>query len=202
MTITWLGHSCFLLESGGFRVLLDPYHSVPGLPDVSAEADAVYCSHDHFDHNHTQNVRLTAGREDPFTVTEVPSFHDDQGGALRGGNTIRRFQAEGLSVVHLGDLGCALTAEQIAALRPCDALLVPVGGFYTIDAQGAKAAADTLAPRVIVPMHYRSGDKGFDNIETVEPFLALFPQELVRRYDGDRLTLTADTPAQVAVLSV
>ena len=24
MTITWLGHSCFLLESDGFRVLLDP----------------------------------------------------------------------------------------------------------------------------------------------------------------------------------
>ena len=202
MTITWLGHSCFLLESGGFRVLLDPYHSVPGLPDVAAEADAVYCSHDHFDHNHTQNVRLTTGRDDPFTVTEVPSFHDDQGGALRGGNTIRRFQAEGLSVVHLGDLGCALTAEQAAALRPCDALLVPVGGFYTIDAQGAKAVAEALSPRVIVPMHYRTEAFGLREIDTVEPFLALFSKELVRHYDANRLELTADTPAQVAVLSV
>lgn len=34
MTITWLGHSCFLLESGGFRALLDPYHQVRGLPDI------------------------------------------------------------------------------------------------------------------------------------------------------------------------
>ena len=42
MKITWLGHSCFMLEADGFRVLLDPYHEVQGLPDVRAEADAVY----------------------------------------------------------------------------------------------------------------------------------------------------------------
>lgn len=142
MTITWLGHSCFLLESGGFRVLVDPFQGVPGLPDTAARANAVYCSHGHFDHNHTQNVTLAEGGEDPFAVTEVPSSHDGQGGTLRGPNTIRRFAAEGLSVVHLGDLGCQLTAEQVRALRPCDALLVPVGGFYTIDAQGAKAVAE------------------------------------------------------------
>ncbi len=41
MTITWLGHSSFILESGGFRVLLDPFHEVPGLPDTRTEADAV-----------------------------------------------------------------------------------------------------------------------------------------------------------------
>ena len=128
MTITWLGHSCFLLESGGFRVLVDPFQGVPGLPDTEARANTVYCSHGHFDHNHTQNVTLTEGGEDPFAVTEVPSSHDGQGGTLRGPNTIRRFAAEGLSVVHLGDLGCQLTAEQVRALRPCDALLVPVGG--------------------------------------------------------------------------
>ena len=102
MTITWLGHSCFLLESGGFRVLIDPFQGVPGLPDTAARANAVYCSHGHFDHNHTQNVTLAEGGEDPFAVTEVPSSHDGQGGTLRGPNTIRRFAAEGLSVVHLG----------------------------------------------------------------------------------------------------
>ena len=47
MKLTWLGHSCFLLESGGFRALLDPYKSVQGLADIAMEADAVYCSHGH-----------------------------------------------------------------------------------------------------------------------------------------------------------
>ena len=54
MTITWLGHSCFVLESGGFRALLDPYKCVRGFPDITAEADAVYCSHGHFDHAYTE----------------------------------------------------------------------------------------------------------------------------------------------------
>lgn len=150
MTITWLGHSCFLLESGGFRVLLDPFRDVPGLADVEAEADAVYCSHGHFDHAYTDRVRLTSGRENPFTVTEIPTFHDGQGGALRGENTVRRFEAGGVSVVHLGDLGHQLTPEQVQAVSPCDVLL-PVGGTYTVDSGEARAVAEAVGPRVIVP---------------------------------------------------
>lgn len=202
MTITWLGHSCFVLESGGYRILLDPYQSVRGLPDVETEADAVYCSHGHFDHAYTEKVRLTAGRESPFTVREVAALHDDQGGALRGANTIRCFTARGITAVHLGDLGHQLSGEQTEAIGRCDALLVPVGGTYTVDAAGAKAVADALKPRIIIPMHYRAGEKGFDNIDTVDPFLALFPTELVRRYPDNVLAVEADTPAQVAVLAV
>lgn len=202
MTITWLGHSCFVLESGGYRILLDPYQSVPGLPDIEAEANAVYCSHGHFDHAYTEKVRLTTGKESPFTVREVSTFHDDQGGSLRGTNTVRCFSAEGVTVVHLGDLGHQLSGEQAEAVGSCDVLLIPVGGTYTVDAAGAKAVAEALKPRVIVPMHYRAGEKGFDNIDTVEPFLSLFPQELVRRYPGSVLTVEADTPKQVAVLTV
>ena len=133
MTITWLGHSCFILESGGFRALLDPYHEVPGLPDTEAEADAVYCSHDHFDHGYTEKVRLTSGRENPFSVTEVQTFHDDKGGTLRGSNVIRKFTAGGVSVAHFGDLGHPLSPEQLAELGGCDAILIPVGGFYTME---------------------------------------------------------------------
>lgn len=202
MTITWRGHSCFVLESGGYRVLLDPYRSVRGLPDIGEAADAVYCSHGHFDHAYTEKIRLTAGKVSPFTVREVATFHDDQGGALRGTNTVRCFSAEGMTVVHLGDLGHQLSGEQAEAIGRCDVLLVPVGGTYTVDAAGAKAVVDTLRPRIVIPMHYRSGEKGFDNIDTAEPFLGLFPQALVRRYPGSGLTVDAGTPEQVAVLSV
>ena len=84
MTITWMGHACFLLESGGYRVLLDPFKGVRGYPDTAARADAVYCSHGHFDHAYTDEVTLTAGGASPFTIREVDTFHDDQGGAARG----------------------------------------------------------------------------------------------------------------------
>lgn len=201
MTITWLSHACFLLESGGFRVLIDPFQNVPGLPDTEAEADAVYCSHGHFDHCYTEQIRLSEGKENPFTVEELQTFHDPEGGRLRGENTVRRFTAGGLSVVHLGDLGHPLSEEQVRAIAPCDALLIPVGGTYTVDAQGAKDVADQVGARVVIPMHYRSDFWGLESIETVDPFLLLWPAERIRRYPSGILPLEKDTPAQVAVLS-
>ena len=202
MTITWLGHSCFLLESGGFRALLDPFRDVPGLADVAAEADAVYCSHGHFDHAYTDRVRLTAGKKNPFTVTEIPTFHDGKGGALRGENTVRRFEAEGVSVVHLGDLGHQLSPEQVQAAGLCDALLLPVGGTYTVDSGEARAVAEAVGPRVIVPMHYRLGDMGFDVLTTLEDFLAQYPGDMAVRCPGNSLTLVPDMPRQIAVLEL
>ena len=202
MTITWLGHSCFVLESGGFRVLLDPYREVQGLSDIEAEADAVYCSHDHFDHGCTENIRLTEGKTNPFSVTEVQTFHDDQGGALRGSNMVRTFTAEGLTVAHLGDLGHQLSASQLAEIGRCEAILIPVGGFYTIDAAQAKQAADAIGAGVVIPMHYRKGPVGFDVLGTLEDFLALYPREAVKTYPANTMSLTRETPRQVAVLAL
>ena len=202
MTITWLGHSCFMLESGGFRVLLDPYHEVQGLPDIETEADAVYCSHDHFDHGYTENVRLTTGKENPFSVREIQTFHDDKGGTLRGKNIIHTFTAEGVTVAHLGDLGHQLSEAQLAEIGRCDVVLIPVGGFYTIDAAGAKAVAGAIGANVVIPMHYRKGGVGFDVLGTVEDFTKLYPQEQVKQYPSNALPLTKDMPRQVAVLSL
>ena len=201
MTITWLGHSCFMLEQDGYRVLLDPYRGVQGLPDIAAEAEAVYCSHDHLDHGYTEKVRLTSGKENPFTVTEVQTFHDDKGGTLRGKNVVRKFTAGGVSAAHLGDLGHPLSEEQLAELGYCDAVLIPVGGFFTIDAAAAKRIADATGAAVVVPMHYRNGAVGFDVLGTLDEFTKLYPAEQVKRY-GSSLTLEKDMEKQVAVLTI
>ena len=34
MNVTWLGHSCFLLEADGYRVVIDPYTGVDGYPPL------------------------------------------------------------------------------------------------------------------------------------------------------------------------
>lgn len=202
MTITWLGHSCFILESGGFRALLDPYRDVRGLADVETEADAVYCSHGHFDHAYTEHVRLTQGKDNPFAIKEIETFHDGEGGALRGGNTVRRFTAEGVSVVHLGDLGHPLSETQLAEIGPCDVLLIPVGGYYTIDAGQAKAVADAIGAAVVIPMHYRKGGVGFTELGTLDEFTGLYPEGFVVRYPGGSLTAAKGMPEQVAVLTL
>ena len=113
MKLTWLGHSCFAVESGGYRVVLDPYY-VESYPPLHTSANEVLCSHHHRDHDYVEAVELTPRGDSPFTVETVQAFHDDQGGALRGTNTIHILAAEGLRVVHLGDLGHELSGEQLA----------------------------------------------------------------------------------------
>lgn len=200
MRLIWNGHSCFTLETSQGRVVFDPYLDdyVPGLAHLDLTADLVLCSHLHRDHGARNLVKLT-GRSPAVQVEEIATFHDPKEGALRGPNTIRVLTAEGLRVAHLGDLGCELEGWQLEKLRGVDVLLVPVGGYYTIDAAQAQALAEQVKPRVVVPMHYRSDTFGYDVLTTVEDFLA-FRSDVVR-YEGNTLEITKDTPAQTAVLT-
>jgi len=194
MTITLLGHACFRIEEDGYKLVTDPYTGVEGYPDTHTEAHAVYCSHDHFDHCFTQGVTLLPERESPFSVTEIQAFHDDQGGALRGRDTIRVFSAGGVRVCHLGDLGHRLSDEQAAAIGPLDVLLIPVGGFFTIGPELAAETVRQLSPRCAVPMHYRHAPYGLTKVGGVEPFLSLFPAGSVKKLDGPSFAVTPDLP--------
>ncbi len=200
MKITWLGHSCFKLESQGYSVILDPYQDgkVPGYAPLREEADQVLCSHGHGDHCGVENVTLKRGGTSPFTVETVSAWHDDQQGALRGPDTIHILDDGQCRVAHLGDLGCALTAEQKDKLRGLTALLIPVGGYYTIDAAQASGLADELAPAVVIPMHYRDGGFGYDVIGTLNQFTSLRGD--VKEYSGSVLELTPRMEKQTAVL--
>ncbi len=170
--ITWYGHSCFLIELAGGSVVLDPYTtgSVPGLRLPDLNADAVHASHSHSDHNGTDCV-LTSGKPLPFTLREVAGTHDRGGAGNWQDNTISVIEGEGLRLVHLGDQGCVLTPEQVEKIGKPDLLMVPVGGFCTVSGREARQIAAQLEPTVIVPMHYRSNNIGFDMIDTVDEFL-------------------------------
>lgn len=185
MTVTWLGHACFALEHEGYRIVTDPWREVPGFGEMKTEANAVYCSHGHYDHAATETVTIISGGTSPFTVTEIPTFHDEVQGAKRGENTIRMFEAAGIRVAHLGDLGHPLSEAQLAPLRGVDVLLIPIGGVYTMDPFEAKQLADAVGAAVTVPMHYRRGELGFDNIADVEDFLSRFDSRAVIRIHGN-----------------
>ena len=196
MRITWNGHACFTIESDNYRLVFDPY-TLEVYPPLSLKAHAALCSHGHRDHCHTDAITFESKRESPFTVETLSVFHDDQQGALRGSNTIHIVRGEGMCVVHLGDLGHALSEEQLAAIRGCDLLLIPVGGFYTIDAPTAKALMDAAAPRVTVPMHYRHGEFGLRPVAELSDFLALVSEATM--LESNSFTLTPDSPAGIVV---
>lgn len=202
MKLTWLGHSCFKVEEDGYIIVIDPYHDgmIPGLSPLNVSAHEVLCSHAHNDHSHVEAVRiLPTQKESPFHIIRVESAHDDCGGTLRGMNTIHVLEANGVRIAHLGDLGCMLFPAQIVAIGKLDALLLPIGGFYTIDANEAKHVADSLSPNVVIPMHFRSETFGFTVlINTLDDFLALCDD--VVRMDTDTIELTRNMKRQTVAL--
>lgn len=198
MRIIWNGHACFTLASGDYRLVLDPY-TLEVYPPLSVEADEALCSHGHRDHDHVESVTFRKGGVSPFRVQKMSVFHDGEQGALRGKNTVHIIDGEGLRVVHCGDLGHLLSREQLDTLGRVDLLLIPVGGYYTIDAAEAKAVVDAVAPRIAVPMHYRHGEFGLRPVGEVEEFLRLFDRTDIRRLDTNEFTLTADTEGGIIV---
>ncbi len=174
MKITWLGHSCFMLEGAEGTLVLDPYSdgSVPGWRLPELKADAVLCSHGHADHAGVEKVKLS-GRAHGYGIEAVGCFHDGEGGALRGENIIHIITGGGVRVAHLGDLGHGLDSEQLARIGRPDVLLIPVGGHFTIDAAQADAIAREIGARVTVPMHYRGEGFGYEVIGPLSDFTAL-----------------------------
>ena len=191
MKLTWNGHSCFTFDTDMGSVVFDPYETdyVPGLHLPDLAADMVLCSHGHNDHCYPEGVRQSH-RAVGFTVEIVDTFHDGEGGSLRGENKVHIIDAAGFRLAHMGDLGHVPTEAQYAAMGRIDALLVPIGGFYTIDEVQAKEICDRLQPRIIFPMHYRKGDMGFDLIAEPDGFLAMFDR--VTWVDGHTAELTDD----------
>ena len=199
MKLTWYGHSCFLVETAEGSAVLDPYApgSVPGLELPPLRADLALCSHGHRDHGYAAGVQLS-GRAPALRVEKLETFHDAQKGALRGPNTVHILEAEGLRLVHLGDLGHMLSPEQLAVLGRVDLLLIPVGGHYTIGPDTAAELAEAVGARITLPMHYRGQGFGYEVIGPVEPFLAR--REKVLRLDSSVLLPgEVETPATVVL---
>ncbi len=94
--------------------------------------------------------------------------------------TILHFRAEGLHVVHLGDLGHALTDDEIMPLRGAEIVLVPAGGPPTIDFPLIAPLLDAIGPRVVIPMHYKTPRINLD-IQPVERFCEALPGWPVER---------------------
>ena len=178
MKLKYYGHACFTLRFADGTVLaIDPFDESVTYAPCDAVCDAALLSHDHFDHNHVQSLRgdfvvlREAGSYEVrgVRITAVPSFHDKQRGALRGKNLIFRIEGDGLTIVHLGDLGHMPDEDQLRAIAGADVLLTPIGGTYTIDTPEAEEVIRLAQPKHAVAMHFRTPDYDF-NASTCEAF--------------------------------
>jgi L-ascorbate metabolism protein UlaG (beta-lactamase superfamily) len=209
MKIKYLAHAAFLITSEkGTRILTDPYETSVALKHgaINETADIVTVSHEHGDHNNVAAVKgnpkvVKASAEvKDIKIKAIPTAHDNSGGSQRGGNTIFCFEVDGVRVCHAGDLGHLLSAEQVKAIGKVDVLMIPVGGFFTIDAGTATRVCDQLKPKVIIPMHYKTDKLDFP-IKGVEDFLK--GKSNVTRSNNSEIELKAGklpASAQIMVL--
>ena len=175
MKLTYHGHSCFTLDFDGYKIVVDPFNEVPGYEPYTLEANEILPSHDHFDHNYVEAVKVTpADRPEGLKITEIHSFHDPEGGKLRGENILRIFEYKGLRVMHAGDIGVHPTPEQTELMKNLDVLMIPTGGTFTLNEKESKVFAEEIGAKVVVPMHYRNGKYGFDVISTLDDFVKLY----------------------------
>ncbi len=208
MQITWYGHSCFLLTAEDApRVLTDPCDPETGYQLHDIDADVVTVSHGHHDHDCVSVVkgmpviiRLAGERRfENLNITGIPTWHDETQGSERGGNLLFLFEMGGLRLLHLGDLGHALSADDIRAIGRVDVLLTPIGGRYTIDARAARQVFDTIDPHVLIPMHYKTEALSF-SIDGLEPFLEQSADLSIHRLNEASCTLEKDMLGEDRIL--
>lgn len=210
MLIRHIGHAEFLIVTeSGVRIVTDPYDASCGYPLQKTDADIALISHHHHDHDAVENLKGEpriidkAGQYTPepdVRVTAVKGFHDDEQGSKRGETLLFLIETEGLRIVHLGDLGCALDNNQLEQLKKPDILMIPIGGFYTIGAEQAKQTAEQLGAGIILPMHYRTEYNQDWPISGPEAFLEQFAtKEICQGAEAVRVT-KADMMCQPRII--
>ena len=176
VNVEWVGHACFRVwRESGAVIVMDPYTpQAIGLPEDgrTIEGDTVIVSSlDDRAHGYPKLVRGnprvinalelalkgTEAKVDGspvITLGVAESPMHDSGSPKK--NAIYALQVGGLWILHLGDLGYGLGAEEMAPfVGRCDLLLAIVGQANTIALEDLDVLIEHLGPKWIIPMHYR-----------------------------------------------
>ena len=171
--IVWLGHSSVRID-GEKVIYIDPWK----LTDPK-KADLILISHSHYDHLSVEDVGKIR-KEDTVIITTKDSAADLSGDirivkpgdvvqvgeisieAVPSYNTDKDFHPRengwlgfvvtvgGKRIYYCGDTDLIPEMEAIRA----DIMLVPVGGTYTMTAEQAARAVNTVRPEIAIPIHY------------------------------------------------
>lgn len=180
MEIRYFGQASFLIKSKNAKLVTDPFDpQMVGLKFPHVEADIVTVSHQHADHNRSDLVGgnpLVLDWPGQFEkkgvkISGFKYFHDQKKGAERGENILYKIEADAVSVLHCGDLGAIPEDNFLDEVGEVDVLLVPTGGFYTIDKSDAADLIKKIDPSIVIPMHYRTPKHKITELSPVDEFL-------------------------------
>ena len=166
-TLTFVGHSTFLIESpGGVRIATDynDYVRPEAIPDIATMNRAHSTHYTLSPDPAIKHVLHGWGEGDQparheFTLGDVyvrnvpTNIRDWAGGTIYSQNSIFVFEMAGLCIAHLGHLHHTLTPAHLDAMGRIDVVLVPVDGSFTLNTDGMVEVLKQIDAPLAIPMH-------------------------------------------------
>ena len=90
-----------------------------------------------------------------------------------------RWEMDGISIGHMGDVGNPFTAEEIEFFRGIDVFLALAGDIPTIRLTDLKQVIDQVQPKLVIPMHFRTLRYKPRNMLWIESFLSHFDDDSI-----------------------
>jgi L-ascorbate metabolism protein UlaG (beta-lactamase superfamily) len=205
VSIQWLGHTCFLLNTGNVKILINPFNTLGctakyRLPNVPS--DLVLISSQLLDEGAIDKISGNPKLVYQPGVYEfrgvkfqgITTDHDRKNGQQFGKNIAWKLNQGGINLLHLGGSAAPITLEQKILMGRPDVLFIPVGGSAkAYNAQEAKDAIAVLNPKLVIPTHYRTqaADAKECDITPVDDFLTLMQGVNIRRSNNDSVAINS-----------
>ncbi len=174
INIEWLGHATFKTWDG-VLVYTDPFV----LPEDAEKADLILVTHGHSDHCNPNNIDQVRKVDTVIVTTSacanklsgdvraikvgdtltvkgiaievVPAYNIEKAFHPKGEGIGFVFEVDGVRIYHAGDTDFI---PEMKDLKEIDVALLPIGGTYTMDEDGAADAVKVIMPKIVIPMHY------------------------------------------------
>ena len=221
MKLKWYGHASFRITSSlGTSIVTDPYvpqtsgykpYSEPAdVVVISSDNDSFHCNAHLMPGSHiTINALELARSKRPRTERDVTIHAIEAMEALNhrehdpDQNGMYIIEADGLRVGHMGDIGNALSQDQLDFFKGIDVLLALAGGHPTIELADLRDMIAFTQPKIVVPMHFRTLTYKPRNTFWIESFLGLFNDSQVDFACASEVEISqASLPASTRVLIV
>lgn len=185
LKLYYLGHSCFVIKSKEYTLIMDPFLNGNPAAKVSPDeinASHIFVSHGHDDHmGDALSIAKRCGSVVYTTVEQASLFTDDvkvdagqHGGFIRTdfggvkflpaihGNTVPGAPAcgfliniDGKKIYFAGDTGLTMDMALLEEEK-VDVALLPIGDRFTMGPEDAARAVKLIKPKYVVPMHYNT----------------------------------------------
>lgn len=153
MTISWYGEVCFLLESGGVRVLIEPPQKESGLNPPRFKSDILIF------------INSESGKNDAFIIDSAGEYEikgvnisgiSDPSTSSGQANIIYNIEMDGIKMTHFGFLKKEPNNEKLELIGNPDIVFMPVGGIKDelLNAEAAMKLINKIEPKIAIPMLY------------------------------------------------